>query len=217
VLFEQTGRHPGCHCPDGYLGPHCELRQSSDVPDTRENDPYFNQQVSTFDNSRGLSGGSLIVVIIIIFSLSIISCYAVSSYRRRRRRKNAAITDTLKWSATNFRDGGSTEINFAPKRGSVQYSDDDNSSPYEDAVVASTSSTNYGEQWSSAIAIRTAARDFMTFEHNGQNSLTGSVDADENDDDNDVDSPDDLYSLPQIDIGPPIDEDGHELHNVEIV
>jgi hypothetical protein len=220
ILLDQkliTCSHPGCHCPDGYLGPHCELRESSEVPGTSENDPYASQQIPNFDDDSGSSSATLYVVIFSLISLCIVSCYAVNVYRRRRRRCNAAITDTLQWSAPNFRDGGSTEINFAPKRGSLQYSDDGNVTPYEDAiVVASSSSISYGDRWSSAVAIRAATHDLMTDKQTGENSFLSTMDI-EDDDDNDVDSHDEPYSSPQIDIGPPLDEDGHELHNVEIV
>ena len=133
---------------------------------------------------------------------------------KRRQRRNAAVTSTLHWSTPNFRDGGSSEVNIAPKRGSVQYSDDGNIAPYEDAIDMSP--TDVAEPWNSTVAIRTAARDLLINDHVGQNSFSGSVDVDEYDD-NEVADHDEQYSLPQIDIGPPIDEDGHELHNVEIV
>jgi hypothetical protein len=147
--------------------------------------------------------------------------YFIHAYLRRRRRRNAAITSSVQWSGPNFRDGGSTEINFAPKRGSLQYSDDDNIAPYADAIVPSSMPTDYAEQWSSTVATRSADR--VMNEQIVQNSFSGPVDIYDYNDNNDTLNLDEQYSLtqidvgPQIDIGPPIDEDGHELHNVEII
>lgn len=152
-------------------------------------------------------------MILSIISACVLSTYLFHSHIRRRRRRNAAITSTLQWSVPNFRDGGSNEVNLAPKRGSAQYSDDGNIAPYEDI---DSSPTDHDEPWSSTVAIRTAARDLLMNEHIGRNSFTGSIDGNEYDDDA-IEDHEVQYSLPQIDIGPPIDEDGHELHNVEIV
>jgi hypothetical protein len=96
----------------------------------------------------------------------------------------------------------------------VQYSDDNNLAPYEDAVDSSP--TERAEPWSSTVALRTVTRDLLMTEQIGQNSFAGSMDDNEYDD-NEVEDHNTQYSLPQVDIGPPIDEDGHELHNVEIV
>ena len=207
-------RHPGCHCQEGFLGPHCELRESSEVPNIRENDPYANQRIQYNDKSNGIGGFTIFVLILSIISVCVISSYLFRSHLRRRRRRNAAMTSTLQWAAPNFRDGGPTEVNLAPKRGSEQYSDDGNIAPYEDAIDSSP--TDYDEPWSSTAAIRTAARDLLMSEHIGRNSFTGPIDGNEYDDD-EIKENEVQYSLPQIDIGPPIDEDGHELHNVEIV
>ena len=211
VLFP---RHPGCHCQDGFMGPHCELRESAEVPNVRENDPYANQQIQYNDESNFIGGFTIFVLILSIVTVCAISIYLFHSHLQRRRRRNAAVTSTLQWSAPNFRDGGSTEVNIAPKRSSVQYSDDGNIAPYQDAIDSSP--TDYVEPWSSTVAIRTAARDLLMNEHIGQKSFTGSMEGNEYDD-NEIEDHEVQYSLPQIDIGPPIDEDGHELHNVEIV
>ncbi len=208
-------RHPGCHCPQGFLGPHCELRESTEVANVRENDPYANQQIQYTDEPDGVGGFTVFVLILSIVSVCVVCSYLFRSHLlKRRQRQNAAVTSTLLWSTPNFRDGGSSEVNIAPKRGSVQYSDDGNIAPYEDAIDSSP--TDVAEPWSSTVAIRTAARDLLINDHIGKNSFSGSMDADEYYE-NEVEDHDEQYSLPQIDIGPPIDEDGHELHNVEIV
>lgn len=206
-------RHPGCHCPDGFLGPHCELRESAEVASVRESDPYANQQIQRQNESTGIGGFTIFVLIFSIIALCVLSSYLFYTHLRRRRR-NAAATSTLQWSVPNFRDGGSTEINIAPKRGSVQYSDDNNLAPYEDAIDSPP--TEYDEPWSSTVAIRAATRDLLMSENIRQNSFSGSMESNEYDD-NEIEDHNIQYSLPQIDIGPPIDEDGHELHNVEIV
>ena len=206
-------RHPGCHCPDGFLGPHCELRESAEVANVRENDPYANQQIQRYDESSGIGGFTIFVFIFSIISLCVLSSYLCHTYLRRRRRRNAALTSTVQWSVPNFRDGGSTEVNIAPKRGSVQYSDDNNLAPYEDAIDSAP--VEHTEPWSTTVALRSSTRDLLMSEHIGQNSFSGSMEDNEYDDNEIAHSV--QYSLPQIDIGPPIDEDGHELHNVEIV
>ena len=196
------------------MGPHCELRESTEVANVRENDPYANQQIQHYDDSSGIGGFTIFVLIFSVISLCVLSSYLLHSHLRQRRRRNAAITNTLQWSVPNFRDGGSTEVNIAPKRGSVQYSDDSNFAPYEDAIESSH--REHDEPWSSAVALRASSHDLLMSEHMGQNSFAGSMDDNEYDD-NEIGDHKEQYSLPQIDIGPPIDEDGHELHNVEIV
>jgi hypothetical protein len=212
-------RHPGCNCLDGYLGPHCELREAPEVSTIRSNDPYANPQIYS---SSGLSG--VLTIFLVVLSLVvtfIIAFFTVHCYIHRRERRNAAMTTSLNWAAPKFRDEGSTEINFAPKRGSIQLSDDD--PRYEDAIFKDSDYEDEPQLDSTSASYRTesSARDLMMETTPGaQRLFTSGVDYyDDEDDygDNDSHFPNDMGLVPQIDIGPPVDEDGHELHNVDIV
>lgn len=162
------------------------------------------------------------MVVLGVCAVFVAAFFAVHWYIRRRHRRNAATTTSLTWAVPKFRDDGSTEINFAPKRGSMQSSDDD--TRYEDAIFKDSGYVDEPPLDSTAASYRTefSARDLMmeTTPPGGQHLFTSGVEYyDDEDDYGDSDShfPNEMGLGPQIDIGPPIDEDGHELHNVEIV
>jgi hypothetical protein len=215
-LFYALHSHPGCHCQEGYLGPHCELRESSEVADIRNNDPYANQLPQS-SSSDGPNGFTIFVLVLSVTAVFIVVLFSIRRYLRRRRQRNTAISTNLNWSAANFRDGdGTSEINLAPKRESVQYSDDDDDNdiiiPYEDAMITFSGTNVYPLG---------STRDLMMETSPRQQSFSKDIEYYNDDDDyaasSDTHYPDDLSQLPQIDIGPPIDEDGHILHNVDIV
>jgi hypothetical protein len=200
------------------LGPHCELREAPEISTIRSSDPYANPQ--NFHSSDGPSVLTVSLVVLSVISSLFIAFFAAFGYIRRRQRRNAALTNSLNWAPPKFRDDGSTEINFAPKRGSVQSSDDD--THYEDAIFKDSA---YHDEppldSTSSYRTETSTRDLMMETSPGRQQLfTSGVEYyDDEDDYGDSDShfPNDMGVIPQIDIGPPIDEDGHELHNVEIV
>jgi hypothetical protein len=196
-----VGSHPGCNCQEGFLGPHCELRESAELPSLRAKDPYANQvsnPATANEMAQDSKGGFYVVAFWIMFTSVVVGLvYAViRRYRRRfQKQRNAAITSSLQWSPA-YKDCVSNEINIAP--GSA-YSD-----VYEEATRD---------------AFATSSRDPMVASVGAAASTTAvaEVSPDNTDGSDDDDFPDDLRSEPRIDIGPPIDEDGHELHNVEIV
>jgi hypothetical protein len=139
-------------------------------------------------------------LVISVAAIAIIAACAASRYRRRRRKqRDNAIVTSLNWS-TAYKDR-SDEINIAPRGES-------SSDVYEDAVSRDvfpwSSRDSSVTHLSSSDATRTVADTHLIM-------------TEQSFDDEDDDFPDDLRSAPKIDIGPPIDEDGHELHNVEIV
>lgn len=200
------------------MGPHCELREAPEISTIRSNDPYANPQ--KFYSSDGPSVLTISLVVLSVIAAGVVAFFAAHWYIRRRQRRNEAMTTSLNWAAPKFRDDGSTEINFAPKRGSIQSSDED--TRYEDAIFKDSA---YHDEppLDSTSSYRTeiSARDLMMeTSPGGQQLFTSGVEYyDDEDDygDNDSHFPNDMGVIPQIDIGPPIDEDGHELHNVEIV
>lgn len=190
------------------MGPHCELRESALVPLVYRNDPYTNLQAG-YDS--GKSGFTIAVLVLSVLAIGTVLVFSATSFVRRRRQHNRALTSSLNWSP-DYRDRA-PEINIAPKRGSVHSPENDDSvyvRATEEAHASSSSSFPSGrldplaaQQMHPLAAKRaTVAMQLMDTVHFS-----------------DVEPPDDLAhdAEPKIDIGPPRDEDGHELHNVEIV
>jgi hypothetical protein len=138
------------------------------------------------------------VVLVALFA------FGANSYRRRRKQRNAVVTNSMSWSS-NYRDRPQQDINIAPKRASLHVdvyerateeahtrSNRDNSTSGNSSAVASFS------QGSSSIS-PSAVQLLKTEQHLSD------------------DEQDDVFRAPEVDIGPPRDEDGHELHNVDIV
>jgi hypothetical protein len=128
-------------------------------------------------------------------------CVLVHRYRRRRLiQKNAAISSSLQWTPA-YKDRASNEINIAP---GSSYSD-----VYEEATREAFGRSSR-DPMVTAVGAATSVSALQL------EQKVSSPEIIEHDTDGD-DFPDDLRSEPKIDIGPPIDEDGNELHNVEIV
>lgn len=196
------------------MGPHCELRESAEVPTLHARDPYVNnQQQSDYgtDDGERRSGFEVALLVLSVAAIVMVSVFSVSTYiRRRKQQRNNAITSSLNWSSNHFKDRA-PEVNIAPmqRRGSTLSASD----PYEDATqeaFARSSRDPIAAHLGSAAAKRAAAAVLELMD----NTEPSSPDEDYSDNDS---FPDDLCSGLKIDIGPPIDEDGHELHNVEIV
>jgi hypothetical protein len=185
-----SNSHPGCNCAEGYLGPHCELREAAAVPYLNTNDPYLNRPAD-YVNNGGKSGFEITVVILSVLAIAFVTVFSVGRYIRRRKEENNAITGSLNWSH-NYRDRPA-EINIAPMHSDVyeQATEEAFSRSSRDPIAAHMGST--------AARRAAAAAQLLQTEQS-----TDEV-------------PDDLPEEPRIDIGPPIDEDGHVLHNVEIV
>ena len=205
-----NNRHPGCHCEEGFLGPHCELRESAEVPNLHAKDPYINQQQQSnygiYDERR--SGFEVALLVLSVAAIAMVSVFSVMTYIRRRKQRNHAVTSSVNWSSNHYKDRA-PEVNIAPvqRRGSTM------SDVYEDATqeaFARSSRDPIAAHLGSAAAKRAAAVVVELMD----NTEPSSPDEDYSDNDS---FPDDLCSGLKIDIGPPIDEDGHELHNVEIV
>lgn len=189
-------RHPGCFCLDGYTGPHCELREAKSVFNSW--DPYstFTGMGRVGDDSR--SGFEKAVLSLSIIAIVVVAAFSTKRYQQRRRERNHAVTSSINWQR-NYRDEPSEEINIAPKRGSV-LSDDQ---VYEQATIQ---------------ARRRSSQDPLVAAAARTNNIASAVEMVKTElalAEEDGDLADDKD--PEIYIGPPRDEDGHELHNVEIV
>jgi len=140
-----------------------------------------------------LGGGSegsafqIIVLVISLIAITVVAVASTSAYVRRRRAKSNNITDALRWSS-NYRDDPNSGPNLAPRRSSI----------YDEDYPANAHSSST-DPMVTHLAPKTTA------------SMTGTRP--------DVASPsaDGASSSPQVYIGPPRDEDGHELHNVQII
>lgn len=197
-----TNRHPGCICNEGFLGPHCELRESAELP----KNPYANS-LNEDDRSATESHRFYAVafwVLLIASAMVVMFVVARAFWRRRLIERHAAVTSSIQWSPA-FKDRGTknNEINIAP--GST-YSD-----LYEEAFSRSTVASTG----------RSSLRNIHTHEpfsdHDCKQEDDDINESDEECEEEQTAFSDQMHMEPRIDLGPPIDEDGHELHNVEIV
>jgi len=129
------------------------------------------------------------VLSIAIIAIFLVAFLLVRVYIRRKRKRNNAITSSLNWQPA-YKDRPATEeVNIAPKRSSIH------TDVYEDAMRSSTRDTMAAHLAAAAAARSAEAENDDTLEEDD-----GISDHE-----------------PQVDMGPPLDDDGHELHNVSIV
>lgn len=193
--------HAGCFCDDGFLGPHCELRESTKVEGSSSNDPYAEMR-SSRGADEGISVVGTIFLVIGIFALVALFASGVRYYRRRRKQRNAVVTSSLNWSS-NYRDRPQEDINIAPKRASLHVD------VYERATEEA-----YAHRNGSSSRISSAA---PSLSHGSTSISPSAVQLLKTEQHLSDDEQDDDFDAPEVDIGPPRDEDGHELHNVDIV
>jgi hypothetical protein len=180
------------------LGPHCELKESSPIPRvTYGADASGGDGYGTTKNRSVFRVGMAVVMVLVITVFAVMLIH--TARRRRKQRFNNETTSSLFFWNAGYSDlPNENANNLAPKRSSSLFME----SPrdvYTDAVV------------------QTSRRD-MAIELSNRNrtpstTTNGSADEDTKSNHGD-DRPDDV---PNLYIGPPRDEDGHELHNVEIV
>jgi hypothetical protein len=233
--------HPGCHCAQGFIGPHCELRESaqikhSDLPhswnpvDSRGNESHDALHISTWTKTCIAVFGAL--------SFGFLLAYLFVRHCRQQRQQKETSTDWLSKYRDHPIDGD--ETNIAPRRESgfdftfsksnIHDAESENESP-------STYQSNRDLMASqvASIAIRSPATSppstSLAQDHNYIEELGGNSSQLSSDDNytREFQSPRDgilkgnLYSKrmsssePQVYLGPPRDEDGHVLHNVEIL
>jgi hypothetical protein len=147
----------------------------------------------------------------ILFSTVAIIAFAVFAgimYRRRRMRNDDQISTSLRWSG-DYRDEP-PKVNIAPRSQSGEIES-------SDVYFASIASPNR-DPMATHLAPHHRTRQALDTPHTGgivsrTRASSGSSE--------DGSPSDDAYFVedeePKIFIGPPRDEDGHELHNVEIV
>ena len=190
-------RHPGCHCEAGWLGPHCELHEAASLPNLPQTNPYEH-----YGADSGRSGFEKTVLALSILAVFLCAAAAAYLYLRRKRKRSNATTRSLNWARPLYKDrpGGDEQINIAPKRASVHAED----VSYDDAVSNSTR-----DPMAAHLAAAKAAQQ--------QYRLDPNISSYTNESDDELDDNDVSDHEPQVDMGPPLDDDGHELHNVSIV
>ena len=166
------------------------------MPNLPKTNPY--EQYHVENGKSGFEKAVLTLSILAIFLCAIAAAYL---YVRRKRKRNNAITGSLNWSRPNYKDRptGDEQINIAPKRSSVH------TNVYEDAVRSSTRDP---------MAAHLAAAKAAQQQYRQDPSLSSLAN---DSDDDELDDKDVSDHEPQMDMGPPLDDDGHELHNVSIV
>jgi hypothetical protein len=167
------------------------------LPNLPQTNPY-----EQYDADSGRSGFEKAVLTLSILAILMCAAAAAYLYMRRKRKRNNAITRSLNWTRPQYKDrpGGEAQINIAPKRASVHSED----AVYDNALHSSTS-----DPMAAHLAAAKAAQEQYRQDPN-MSSYTN--ESDDELDDNDVSDHE-----PQVDMGPPLDDDGHELHNVSIV
>lgn len=178
------------------MGPHCELHEAASLPNIPQTNPY-----EVYDSDSGKSGFEKAVLTLSILAILLCAAAAAYNYVRRKRKRNNAITRSLNWTRPQFKDrpGGDAEINIAPKRASVYA---------EDVVDDDALRSNTGDPMAAHLAAAKAAQE----QYRQDPNMSYTNDSDDELDDNDVSDHE-----PHVDMGPPLDDDGHELHNVSIV
>lgn len=141
--------------------------------------------------SPGGKGIQVFAIVISIIAIMAVAVFSAAMYVRNRRRKQKAVNNALRW-GSSYRDEPDDSVNLAPRRQS-SYLD-----PYP--VNNHSSST---DPMASHLAPKSPA---------ASNEMDSIIRAAIEEDDSE-----DFEDAPQVYIGPPRDEDGHELHNVEII
>ena len=184
-------RHPGCICKKGFIGDKCQFTiNKSDYKNTNEG--FF-----FTDDGKSLSGFGIFAIILLLLVVGAVGWFFVKNCLRRRRfnRKNSGESSGLIWAQKGgFKDDAAETVNFSPHKGG--YSEDYMASfaspsrdPMATALAPDTMDSVYSD--SSAAPLSPSSNSHSSFQ----------ITDDE----------------PQIFIGPPTDEDGHELHNVDIL
>lgn len=160
----------------------------------RNKNPYDKdwKGFNTHSGSGGYSAFQKAVLSISIIAVFVVAAFSVKMYIHRKRKRSNAVTSSINWQP-NYRDRPSEEVNIAPKRGSVH------TDVYEQAVQGAGTPSSRRDPMAAHLAAAAAARS----------------EAPESDDELDDAAVSDHE--PQVDMGPPLDDDGHELHNVSIV
>eukprot|EP00980_Cylindrotheca_fusiformis_P006245 scaffold1336_cov158-Cylindrotheca_fusiformis.AAC.7 len=191
--------NPGCDCPAGWTGPHCEVRGEAKLPVSR-------QPSSGGDVVPYIVGGVCVVIGIAAFAYLI--CHrskeddpstSCMPFRRRRRR------------AASF-DPSNQSNNLAPKRSSTFSPDDDDMNPPPSRSFSSS--------------FRSGSDPMTAFEMPPEpyRDDPGSQYKDESFEDEPDDEPephppakDRGESEILVNVGPSTDEDGNRLHNVDFL
>lgn len=170
--------------------PGCNCADGFEGPHCELRSNYLGSSNSSSSHSGGMLGFEVVVLVVSLVAIALVASFSVlACVRRRRNRKDDELTKSLKWAASGYRDDPSNDgPNIAPRRSS--YIDD----AYP--VKAHSSSTD-------PFTTHLAPKSRLPVD---EEVITGSPDV-----------MDDPVPQPQVYIGPPRDEDGHELHNVEII
>jgi hypothetical protein len=196
--------HAGCICAEGFLGPHCELREDAPIRNKPRPRPHVETTGSKESSSSSSSSSSSgekrtafhkVMLTFSVLALTTVTLLLAGMYVRRKRQRNRAVTGAINW-ASHYLDHPSDEPNIAPRRRSTYtdvYEDSSSTDPMASAHILAAQMV--AQQDSSPIV--SDDEDDYTAEEEETRNLTNNE--------------------PQVYLGPPRDEDGHELHNVDIV
>jgi hypothetical protein len=140
-------------------------------------------------SSSSLPVGQILAIVGVLLVVTLVAAYA-GLVLRRKQRKRKGIAGSMPWGDSlynGYRDEPGSGINIAPRRSSSVYEDAITNREYPVSMHASST-----DPMATVLAPKAPAAPL------------------------DVDDDDEPEPQPTVYIGPPRDEDGHVLHNVEI-
>jgi hypothetical protein len=153
-------------CKDGWEGPHCEIKISTDAVSSTKTS-------SSNDDDGSLEGTGVFFVTVLALAVVVLSLVLATVLIRNRSKRRSETTNGL-FRQSGYRD--SPDINLSPHRMSVV------SKKAMPETYSASSHSSSRDPMATHLAPRQPPQ-----------------------------------SQPEIYIGPPRDEDGHELHSVDIV
>lgn len=201
--------HPGCTCPDGFVGERCEFTRNKSTTKAVGEDSSISKSSGNGGGDGGsLSGLGIAAIVLSVCAVMAVVMFVVNSCVRRKRfrRRRDGETSGLIWANKGgYKDNAET-INFSPHKAG-----------YTEDYMASFANPSRDPM---ATALAPDTRDTDMIE---SDTSTGRLDSDDE---------------PQVFIGPPTvswlnavvhfscghfltlfqqDEDGHILHSVDII
>lgn len=179
--------HAGCICKEGWTGRHCELREGFDYDDDDDDTQSFLAPGKNQDKD-GRDPLLVAVLVLSVTAILAVAAFALNQRRRRKQREDKALSSSMRWNS-DYSDKPEQQVNIAPRRRSTLTEE---CADAEDVYMASVASPN---------------RDPMA------THLAPTIEVPEAKPEAQFEDGD----TPKIYIGPPRDEDGHELHSINII
>jgi hypothetical protein len=227
--------HPGCNCVKDFVGPHCELRESvhiknSELPRSWNSDNMAGSTSNTFHREESLQRSGIIIAIVILLVLAF--AFLVVRLRRRRHRQKHESIDWI----NKYRDqtNDRAELNIAPRRESGVECGVTNSPFHETLSQAKTTAscsskrdliatqkptiTDKNDETRASmqdcigsVAVKSSHNPSNSYVVSHQNISDGIIKEKR------ISKRKNKVNELQLYLGPPRDEDGHVLHNVDIL